>query len=50
MVEVVKPGIVEIDLSILDGLSGSATFIGDFKGNSGRDAPSSARKEVSRAK
>lgn len=45
-----KPGIVEMDLSILDGLSGNATAIGDFKGNSGREAPSSARKDVSTAK
>lgn len=45
-----KPGIVEMDLSILDGLSGNATVIGDLKGSSGSDAPSSARNDVSSAK
>jgi hypothetical protein len=47
---IVKPGTVDIDLSMLDGLSGSATVIGVFNGSSGRDAPSSARKDVSKAK
>lgn len=46
----VKFCIVEMDLSTLDGLSGNATFIGDFKAISFSEAPSSARKEVSRAK
>lgn len=46
----VNPGIVEIDLSMLEGLLGSATVIGDFKGRSGRVAPSSAKKDVSNAK
>lgn len=45
-----KPGIVDIDLSMPDGLSGSATVIGELNGSSGREAPSSARKDVSRAK
>lgn len=45
-----KPGIVEMDLSILDDLSGNATVSGDLKGSSGSDAPSSARNDVSSAK
>jgi len=45
-----KPGIVDIDLSMLNDLSGSATVIGDFSGSSGREALSSARKDVSNAK
>lgn len=45
-----KPGIVKIDLSILDGLSGNATVIGNFRGSYGSEAPSSSRKDVSRAK
>lgn len=45
-----KPGIVEMDLPILDDLSGNATVNGDLKGRSGSEAPSSARKEVSNAK
>jgi hypothetical protein len=45
-----NPGIIEIDLSKLDCLSGSATVMGDLRGSSGRVTPSSARKEVSRAK
>ena len=44
-----NPGIVEMDLTILDGLSGNATVMGDFKGNSRGEAPSSARKDVSSA-
>jgi hypothetical protein len=39
-----------MDLSALDGLSGKATIIGDLRGSSGRVAPSSTRKDVSRAK
>lgn len=39
-----------MDLSTLEGLSGRATLIGDFNGSSGREAPSSARNEVSSAK
>jgi len=43
-------GIVEIDLSALEGLSGKATIIGDLRGSSGRVAPSSTRNDVSSAK
>jgi hypothetical protein len=39
-----NPGIIEIDLSKLDCLSGSATVMGDLRGSSGRVTPSSARK------
>jgi hypothetical protein len=47
---IVNPGTVDMDLSMLDGLSGSATVIGEFNRSSGRVAPSSARKEVSKAR
>ncbi|GKG09909.1 hypothetical protein Tco_0338655, partial [Tanacetum coccineum] len=47
----VKPGIVVIDRSIFDGLSGSATIsAAAFNGSSGRQVPSSTRKDVSNAK
>ncbi|GJR36022.1 hypothetical protein Tco_1211706 [Tanacetum coccineum] len=47
----VKPGIMEIDRSIFDGLLGSATVsAAAFNGSSGREVPSSARKDVSNAK
>ncbi|KAG0494517.1 hypothetical protein HPP92_005511 [Vanilla planifolia] len=36
---------VDIDLLVPCGLSGNATVIGDFKGSSGKEAPSSTRKE-----
>jgi hypothetical protein len=49
-VDICRIGIVEMDLSALEGLSGKATIIGDLRGSSGRVAPSSTRKDVSRAK
>ena len=35
----VKPGIVEMDLSILDGFTCNVTIIGDVKGSYGSEAP-----------
>ncbi|GKF53542.1 hypothetical protein Tco_0160452 [Tanacetum coccineum] len=47
----VKPGILEIDRSIFDGLSRSPTVsVAAFNGSSSREAPSPARKDVSNAK
>jgi hypothetical protein len=41
---------MEMDLSILDGLSSNATVFGDFKGSSISGARSSAKKDVSKAR
>ena len=46
----IKPWIMEMDLSILDGLSSNATVFGDFKGSSISGARSSAKKDVSKAR
>lgn len=45
--ETMKPGTVEIDLFMLEGLSSNATVIGDVEEIA---APSSARKDVSMAR